>query len=514
MNTSIGKLGAVLAFATLILTGCGGGGGGGSGVSPPPPPPPPPTGGITRTGVAVAVGPITGFGSVIVNGVTYQTNAATEFTRDDNPSDQDAFEIGETVIVKGTIDDNNANAVAESVELDEIVKGPATSLVDLNTAIVMGQTVNSTATTSIDNNCGGVTFDDLTGLTGFFAVEVYGTVQAGGAIDATRIECKQPGEVTEFEINGIVSGNVPATTFMINALQVNYSATPLIQNFPNGAPEDGQPVEVKGAPADFSIGNPGEPDVLAASKVEYKGNRLDGNEGDHFEIEGFISAFRGVDDFDVRVGLDTFTVVTDPAFTTFEGDENLLDVNVKVEVEGELDGDFNIFASKVEIKTSTNIRVTGVVDTFDPNEPGVIRVLNIRINTVDGQTRFEDKRDDDPNFDAGSVMAGDYVEARGQEIPAGEITAFVFERDDLDPDTELRGFVEDDSVNGRDSFEILGVTVDTTSPQLVYQDDNDSPISADAFWSAVGTGGVIVDVKGTETGTTALQASELELEME
>jgi len=513
MKALFGRTGAILALTTLILAGCGGSSGGDGGVSPPPPPPPPPTGGITRTGVGVAVGPITGFGSVIVNGVRYETNAATEFTRDDNPSAQDAFKVGETVIVKGTIDDNNANAVAESVELDEIVKGPATSLVDLNTAIVMGQTVNSTATTSIDDNCGAVTFDDLTGLTGFFAVEVYGTVQASGAIDATRIECKQPGEVTEFEVNGIVSGNVPGSTFMINALQVNYSATPLIQNFPNGAPEDGQPVEVKGAPGDFSIGSAGQPDVLAASKVEFKGNRLDGNEGDHFEIEGFISAFRSISDFDVRVGSTTFTVATDPASTTFEGDQNLLDVNVKVEVEGDLDGDLNIFATKVEIKTSTNIRVTGVVD---PIVNGEIRILNIRINTNDGETRFEDKRDDDPNFDAGSVMAGDFVEARGQEIPTGEITAFVFERDDLDPDTELRGFVEDGSVSGRNSFVILGVTVDTSNVQPDdYSDGNNNPITADAFWSAVGTGGVIVDAKGVEEADgTTLTARELELEME
>ena len=396
------------------------------------------------------------------------------------------------------------------------MKGPATELVDLNTVIVMGQTVNSSTTTSIDNNCIGVTFDDLTGLTTFFAVEVYGTVQPDGAIDATRIECKLAGEVDEFEVNGIVEG-LTATTFMINDLQVNYSATPLIQDFPSGEISEGDPVEVKGAPADFD--SSGTLDVLAASKVEYKGNRLDGNEGDHFEIEGFISAFRGIDDFDVRVGLDTFNVVTDPDFTTFEGDENQLAVNVKVEVEGDLNGDLSIFgdpsifASKVEIKTSTNIRVTGVVDLFDPNEPSVIRILNIRINTIDGTTRFEDKRDDDPNFDAGSVGEGDFVEARGQEIPAGEITAFVFERDDLDPDTELRGFIENDSVVGRDSFVILGVMVVTTSVDSYSVEDNS--ISADTFWTAVGTGGVLVDVKGVEEADgITLTARELELEMQ
>ena len=510
MNIQLRNLGAVLIVAVLTAAGCGGSSGGGD-TSPPPtdPPPtdPPPSGGIVRSGVAVGAGPITGFGSVIVNGATYDTSS-TLWERDgDDSFSQSDFRVGETVIVRGSIDDND-NLVADTVELDEIVEGPATSAA-ATTATVMGQTVTSSAATLIDDDCAlvGVSFDDLSGLTGFFAVEVYGTVQPDGSIDATFIECKTEADFDvgdEFEVNGIATG-VTADTFMINGLQVNYSATPLIQNFPNGQISENDPVEVKGAPADFDSAQ----NLLAASKVEYKGNRLDGNEGDHFEIEGFITDFRSVDDFDVRVGLDTFTVVTDPDFTTFEGDPNLLDVNVKVEVDGDIDSDGNLFASKVEIKTSTNIRVTGLVD---PIVGGEIRILNIVINT-DGSTRFEDKVDDDPNYDASSVVEGHYVEARGQEIPAGEITAFEFRRDDVDPDTELRGFVEDDSVSGTSSFMILGVTVDTTSVEI-YRDENDAPISADAFWTAVGTGGVIVDVTGLETGDTALLAREVELEME
>jgi hypothetical protein len=512
MNIQLRKLGAVLIVAVLTAAGCGGSSGGGD-TSPPPtdPPPtdPPPSGGIIRTGVAVGAGPITGFGSVIVNGATYDTSSTSWIRDGDDSFSQSDFRVGETVIVKGSIDDND-NTFAETVELDEIVEGPATQAAGA-AATVMGQTVRSDAGTLIDDDCNTLTtdvsFDDLSGLTTFFAVEVYGNVQpADGSIKATFIECKTEADFVddEFEVNGIATG-VTATTFMINGLQVNYSATPLIQNFPNGQISENDPVEVKGAPADFdSVQN-----VLAASKVEYKGNRFDGNEGDHFEIEGFISAFRGVDDFDVRVGLDTFTVETDPDFTTFEGDQNSLDVNVKVEVDGDLNSDLNIFASKVEIKTSTNIRVTGLVD---PIVGGEIRILNILINT-DGATRFEDKVDDNPNYDASAVMEDHYVEARGQEIPAGEITAFEFRRDDIDPDTELRGFVENDSVSGTSSFVILGVTVDTRSVEI-YRDENDAPIDADAFWTAVGTGGVIVDVTGLETGDTALLARELELEME
>jgi hypothetical protein len=517
MNIQLRKLGAVLVAAVLTTAGCGGSSGGGDSVSPPPPTTPPPSGGIIRSGVGVSAGPIDGFGSVIVNGVTYDTSSAT-WTRDDNPSSQDQFKVGETVIVTGTIDtnstsDDDRNAVAETVELDELVKGPATQAAG-TTATVMGQTVRSDAGTIIDNDCNTLTtdvsFDNLSDLTAFFAVEVYGNVQPDdGSIKATRIECKTEADMAgdEFEVNGIAE-MVTATTIMVNGLKVDYSMANLGNDFPGGEITDKDPVEVKGT--DFTPGVDPNPDTLVATRVEYKGNRLVGAEGDHYEIEGFISVFRGVDDFDVRVGLDTFTVITDSTSTTFEGDPNLLDVNVKVEVEGEIDGDDNLAATKVEIKTSTNIRVTGLVDEIVNGE---IRILNIRINT-DNLTRFEDKVDDNPDYDASAVMEGHYVEARGQEIPAGEITAFEFRRDQEDTDTELRGFIEDDSVIGTSSFMILGVTVDTRSVE-VYRDQNDVPFTDPAeFWTAVGTGGVLVDVKGAEQadGTTLL-AQEVELEL-
>lgn len=498
MKTPTRKFGTILALTTLIFAGCGGssgsgdGGGGGGGVSPPPPPPPPPSGGITRTGVAVAIGPITGFGSVIVNGVTYDTSSAT-FTKDGQAATQDDFSVGHVVIVSGTIDDDNSNAVASSVDFDDVVEGPATSETPA-TLVVMGQTVAISATTSIDDSCPA-------SLLTAPAVEVSGSVDADGVIQATRIECKPAG--LEFEVNGTVSGHdAGARTFMINALQVDYSAA-AVDDFPTaGVISDGDPVEAKGMTFDSS----GNPHVLTATRVEFKGARFADNEGDHIEVEGFITRYVSPTDFDVS-GIP----VTEVPGTVYEnGTSADLGLNLKVEVEGEFDANGVLNATKIDIKTSTNIRVVGQVDMVSGD---VITILGISVNTSPSITRFEDKRDDVDPFRVGDVNTDDYIEARGQELPPGQVTAFLIERDDLDPDTELRGFVENGSVNGRNSFVILGVTVDTTAVQR-YEDDSGATITADAFWNAVGTGGVIVDVNGTETGSTALQASELGLEME
>ena len=516
MNIQLRKLGAVLVMAVLTAAGCGGSSGGDS-VSPPPPPPP--SGGIIRTGVAVGAGPITGFGSVIVNGVTYNTDGAT-FTRDGSPAFQADFAVGETVIVKGTIDDDNTNAVAESVELDEIVKGPVSS-VDANGNItVLGQTVVIGMRASVDDSC-PASLNDPT----IAAVEVYGSVIPGvdgnpDSIDASRIECKTAGEVDEFEINGVVSShNVGgAMTFMINGLKVDYSTALSIDNFPGGAINDGDPIEAKGTVFDDSV----DPPVLTATRVEFKGNVLDGNEGDHFEIEGFITDFNDSTDFSVRVGSFVLKVTTTGS-TDYEGGSEMdLGDNLKVEIEGDVDdvsGVDVLVATKIEIETSTNVRVVGLVDADVPAGGTTFKVLDVTINTDSLETRIEDKSDAGvPSLKVDMLRMGDYVEVRGQELPTGQITAFIIERDDFDPnsdDTELRGFVETGGVNEPNSLTVLGVTILTSEAKFIdSRGSTEVEFSTPAeFWAAVGVGS-LVDAKGVESNIQELTATEVELEME
>ena len=65
--TAKSKLSGCCLLAALWLTGCGGGSGGAADDFA----------GIDRTGSpAISVGPLTGFGSVIVNGVRYDTSRA------------------------------------------------------------------------------------------------------------------------------------------------------------------------------------------------------------------------------------------------------------------------------------------------------------------------------------------------------------------------------------------------------------------------------------------------------
>jgi cytoskeletal protein CcmA (bactofilin family) len=437
------------------------------------------------------VGPITGFGSVIVNGTTYNTDDAV-FTKDGQPATQDDFSVGQVVVVKGSIDDDGTNATADSVEFDDVVEGPVSSH---NTTtgefVVLGQTVRITATTSFDDTppCPA----DLTAE----IVEVSGLADANGVIDATRIECRDGTWDGVMEVNGIVSGhNAGATTFMINGLEVDYSGA-AVDNFPTaGVINNDDPVEAKGTTLN---GN-----TLVATRVEYKGNRFADDEGDFAEIEGFITRFSSATDFDVS-GLP----VTTTGSTTYEGGTAAdLGLNLKVEVEGVFDANGVLVAAKVDIKSSTAVRVTGNLDSVSGN---TLTILGITVNTDSLTTRFEDKSDADVDpLRVGDLNSGDYVEIRGQEQPVGQITAMIVERDDPDTRTELRGFVESEN---EPNLTVLGVTIATTGA-TVYRDSRGStevPMSAVDFWAAVQTGS-LVDARGTATGDTTLTATELELE--
>jgi hypothetical protein len=493
MNTLPRIIVAILATGILSTAGCGGGGGGGG---TPPPPPPPPTGGITGTGVAV--GPITGFGSVIVNGVTYDTANAT-FTKDGLAATQDDFSVGQVVVVKGTIDDDGTNATAETVEFDDVVEGPVASVDNaLNQIVVLGQTVTVTATTSIDDSCPAT----LDGLLGVPAVEVSGLADANGVVEATRIECRDATWDGEMEVNGVAS-NVTATTFDINALTVDYSTAAEISDFPTaGVINEGDPVEAKGMNFDAASV------TLTATKVEYKGNRFANDDGVYAEIEGFITRFDSDTDFDVS-GIP----VTTNGSTTYEGGTAAdLNLNLKVEVEGEFDANGTLVATKIEIKAATAIRVTGTLDSVSGS---TLVILGITVNTDSLTTRFEDKSDADVDpLGVGDLNAGEYVEIRGQEQPVGQITAQIVERDDMDTRTELRGFVEVGGNNEPD-LTVLGVTI-TTDETTIYRDSRGATevvMSAAEFWAAVQEGS-LVDARGTESGDTTLAATELELEME
>ncbi|NNC64058.1 MAG: hypothetical protein HKN84_04680 [Gammaproteobacteria bacterium] len=471
-----------LVCSAALVAACGGTSGAGPNVA-----------GIDRTGspsAAFAFGSISGFGSVIVNGVRYDTSGAT-FTIDDSPGTEAELEVGDVVLIQGTLDSGGATGTATSVVFDDNVEGPISSKPDASTLIVLGQTVRITADTSFDDSIVPASID---GLDVTDVVEVSGFVDSNGDILATRIELKIG--ATEFEITGIVGGHLPgAMTFMINGLVVDYSSAMSIRNFPGGDIDDGDLVEAKGG---TTLGPAGE---LVATEVEFKGTQIAGNADDHVEIEGLITRFNDATDFDVS----GFPVTTNGQTTYEGGDATNLGLNVKVEVEGDLNANGVLVADEVDIRRDSVVEIEGLVDSVGA---GTVTVLGITIH-VDGLTRIEDKRDDMQPFGLGNIVAGDFIAVRGSEDPnaPGEVLAARLERDDPD-DTILQGIVES-TVDP--AFTILGVTVNTNGA-TVFRDETETVIGSGAFFGPPPPDGRLVKAQGAEVGLTIINADEVEFE--
>lgn len=474
------------ALVVFFLAACGGGGGSGGG----PIINPPPSNGIVRTGMSV--GPISSFGSIVVNGIHYDTAGAV-ITVDGVTATQADLRVGQVVSVTGELEDGKTSGTATTVVFDDNVEGPITSIDDgTGVLVVLGQTIRVDGNTSFDDSIQPRSIEGL--AVGDF-VEVSGLVAADGSINATRIEQRAPGGT--LEVKGIVSGlDTGGGSFELNGLVVDYSAAQL-DDFPAGGIADGQAVEAKGD----STGAGGE---LVATRVEYKGAAIAGDEDDFAEIEGFITRFASEADFDV-----SGVPVTTGSGTAFSGGTAAdLGLNVKVEVEGLIDADGAIAARKVDIRLGTAVRLTALVDSVDAAGDSLV-VLGIPVN-VDALTRFEDQSDAKVEpLTLADLSAGDYVEIRGGERPAGsgEVLASILERDDIDTRTELQGFV---TAVAAPTITVLGVTIETDGA-TEFRDVDGSALSQAEFFSRVAAG-ELVKARGAETSGTTILAEEVQLE--
>jgi hypothetical protein len=489
MNKTIpGWLATMAATAVLVagLAACGGGGGGDDSQNPPPGNGggnPPPAGGID--GVGIAAGAISGFGSIIVNGVKFSTTNAT-FRIEDSPGSESDLEVGDIVEVEGRISDDGKTGTAETVSFNDSVEGPVSDVsLATSTLDVLGQTVRVTGTTIFDDSFSN---PSLAGISAGDIVEVSGFPDGSGAIVATRIEPKPAGGT--YELFGVVSSlDTNARRFNLSTTLVNYASATL----PNGSPSNGACVEVKGNT--FASG------VLTATRVEVKACNGTVANGDRGEIEGVITRFASATDFSIGT-----RSITTNATTTYEGGTAAdLRLNVKVEAEGSFNAAGVLVAKKVAFKKETSARLLGTVDSINAANAS-ITIFGVTVLTNAG-TSFEDKSDADQRpFGFANLRTGDYLEVRGfEEAAARTMTAVLVEREDADSRRELQGTAANVA---QPNLVVLGVSV-TTTGSTEYRDVNDAAISAATFFARAGNR--LVKVRGSWNGTS-FTAEQAELE--
>lgn len=297
-----------------------------------------PTAGIDRGGVRTPVsvqGPITGFGSIIVNSVHYAIDSAVVRVDGGFGAASD-LALGQIVTIIGSREAAGDRGSADSVAFTSNVQGPVTAMdAAAGTVVVLGQDVSTSAVTVFAL---GTRAASVASLALGEAVRISGFVGANGAIAATRIEQRSAG--SELRVVGRIARlNRAAARFEINGLVVSYAAAVAIEGFHDGEPHDGDDVVVVGS----AVAPSG---TLLAQTLERRVAEIGEREGQEAEIEGLITRFVSAQDFDV-----SGVAVTTTAATQFEhGTAATLALNLKVHVTGRVNAVQQIDARKVEIE--------------------------------------------------------------------------------------------------------------------------------------------------------------------
>jgi hypothetical protein len=454
-----------IMLASLVVVACGSGGG--ASVA---------GGGIGGTGVT-ASGAITGFGSVKLNGLVFDTTNAARIVDGEPAADDAALAVGMVVTVTGTLGADGVNGTADHIVYDDDVQGPIQGpivVVDqTKTFSVMGVqvSVNKISTVFENTDYASLLAGDLVELSGFF--------DAAGMLRASRLEKKTGGEV---EVKGTVESIGPASTFSLTVLNgaiqytVDWSA---IIN----PPAQGDFIEVRGTLLD--------PATIKADDFELEAEGFD--DVDKASIEGIVTGFAagGIGNFQVA---GQKVDATGASFSPAALETSIAD-GMEVEVEGPIvngvlqalevearGGDFRMGALVLSVASDAG-GLTGSItlDFF----PGSVDVL------VDGQTLL---RDDTEVVDfltlADLVPLNDFLEIEAYLGDGGKLVATEIRRDDRDNDL-LQGPVElCDGV----TLTILGLGFGLDDNVTSYEDENEGPVGSAVEFCALADVGALARV--------------------
>ncbi len=270
----------------LALSACGGGGGGSPSAS----------NGVGVGGTGSAAGPVTGFGSIIVNDIRFDDSSANVFNDDGTRMSRTDVKLGMLVDVRSGVFTDDAttglrNATASQITYGSSLKGVVTAMSPVtatptatasNSFTMLGQTVIVSTSTVFSGYANG-----LSSMSANDQVEVHALLSTvTGEFTATRIE--KQSSLTECKLSGIVSNLIPTNrTFNLGGWAitggVSTSDVALLAN--------GKRVKVRLTYSAPTCGN-------TATRVQSSDIGL--NESASMEVDGFVSDFVSASNFKVN----------------------------------------------------------------------------------------------------------------------------------------------------------------------------------------------------------------------
>lgn len=312
------QLACGLALAALLVA-CGGGGDAA----------PESAGGGGATALSsFTSGAISGFGSVIVNGVRFDDSSASVVDDNGNRLSHDDLKLGAHVEVEASsIDRSAGTGTASLFRISSGLLGPVGSVdVAGGTLTVLGQAVRVSTTTVYDSGLSG----GLAAVASGDVLEVHGRYDsASAAWQATRLERKT--SVSAYRLRGSVAAlDSSAKTFSIGSAVVNYaSAASVTSSLANG-------VQVRVALQTTASGG-----QWIATRVDAGGRQA--SDASEAEVKGLITSWTSATQFSVD-GL-----VVDASAASFPEGQSGVVLGAFVEVEGRISGGV-LVATKVHLE--------------------------------------------------------------------------------------------------------------------------------------------------------------------
>ena len=393
---------------------------------------------------AMTIGPISGFGSVFVDGAEFATGSAT-LTMDGGATTEAAFRLGQIAAVTGT-----GGSSATQIVTTTRLAGPVTAI-DLaaGTVTLLGQTVLITGDTIIDP---GVAPTDVGGLALGTVILVDGYRTSSGLI-ASRFE--RAGAPQPFRASGIVSQlNGSAQTLALGRTTISFAALGVL---PAGV-TNGAFVVATGSAL-------GTATTLNATQLAPLTESPAGRSGDAGVVHGAITRFASAADFDVAGQPVTTTVAT----SYIDGVATSLAADVEVEVTGSYNAAGRLDASSVAFAPAAVVRVVGPISALDAGA-ATITVAGITL-TTDTHTRWNDRgvlqlR----TFKFAQLAVGDWVEVRGAAASGSRAArAHVLERR-VRPAAALIELQDVATAVASPSLTLTGVAVDARAATLTDVD--------------------------------------------
>jgi len=390
----------LLALASLVACG-GGGGGSASALS------------TSTTAKAAFSGPIAGIGSIVVNGVRFETVGVTVEDSDDiygSSAFNSSLTLGMTVALGGDVDETALTGTPTKIRVIGGIRGKVSALTGTTITTLNGQTVN------VDSNTvyAGLRANLASLSPNNDYVEIYGIPQANGDFLATRVVSSSSlTQSNKLAIRGTIDSIPSANSYVVRtsstatvSVACDPNATPACSIRPSGATLVAASGSVAGTPVR----------VVAADTTSLNGSVLTAVKIQSLSPEqltafsGVTASYAKIKGYTTQIGSDWYVGGIKVTGYTFAS------VGQFVEVKGTWAGSV-LQATKVETESDRAIGGSAYKNEFYGAVSGKSgNTFVVQGVTVDASSA---------TFSGGTLSAlsnGDYVEVKGS-LSNGTLTA-------------------------------------------------------------------------------------------